>query len=250
MVKSCGPIWQLDCYAVSQETMNSKALPPLVAFLGIFTATAAPITTTYDTFGTLSGATFGGTGIPNHAVAITTIGDVTLGLTAHARYSNPTVSNDGAGTFYAVKGGDIYSSPPQPGYARWNFGWYVKNAGTSSYIVDLLYDFDPATATDEGLLGKARAPLGPSSLAQDSWNLGMSFLAISSLFVTPPTYLSFNPNVNGEYSFALILRDASTLAEKGRAAINVNVVPDGGGTVALLGLGLGMVAWLNRRLAR
>ncbi len=229
--------------------MNSKALPSLVAFLGIVTATAAPITPTYDTFGTLSGATFGGTGIPNHAVAITTIGDVTLGLTAHARYSNPAVSNDGAGTFYAVNGGDIYSSPPQPGYARWNFGWYVKNAGMSSYIVDLLYDFDPAPATDEGLLGKASALLGQNFLVQDSWNLGMGFLALSSSFVTPPTYSPFNPSVNGEYSFALILRDLSG-KELGRSAINVRVVPDGGGTVALLGLGLGMVGWFSRRFAR
>jgi len=35
-------------------------------------ALAAPIVPQYDTFGTLTGATFGGTGIPNDAVAITT----------------------------------------------------------------------------------------------------------------------------------------------------------------------------------
>ena len=71
---------------------------------------ASPITPTYnDSFGTLSGATFGGSGIPNNAVAISTYTDdsgnvVTLGLTATPRYSAPAVGNDNAGTFYAMPG--------------------------------------------------------------------------------------------------------------------------------------------------
>jgi hypothetical protein len=223
-------------------------LSPLFVAAGVVTAGAAPITPTYTTFGTLSGATFGGSGIPNNAVAITTIGDVTLGLTAHQRYFNPPVANDGAGTFTAVNGGDIYSIPPEPGYARWNFGWYVANAGTDSYLVELLYDFDPGTGTDSGNLGKIGSILGSNKTVQDSWNLGMAFLDTStSPNVSPPAYPSFDPNASGQYSFALILRDAGSGAELGRAAINVNVVPDGGGTLAIFGLAMGAMAWFKRR---
>ena len=208
---------------------------------------ATPITPTYETFGTLSGATFGGTGIPNNAVAITTIGDVTLGLTAHARYSNPTVLNNGAGIFSAVNGGDVYSSPPQPGYARWNFGWYASNTGSGTYYLELRYDFDPGMGTEESDLGKIWGPFGPGTL-QDSWNLGMTFLGTSTPpFLTPPAYPSFDPNVSGEYSFALILRDFSG-NELGRAAILVNAVPDGGATLGLLGASLvGLVALARRQ---
>lgn len=228
-------------------------LSPLLVAASTVTVGAAPITPTYTTFGTLSGATFGGSGIPNNAVAITTIGDVTLGLTAHQRYSNPAVANDGAGTFTAVNGGDIYSIPPQPGYARWNFAWYVKNnSATTPYIVDLLYDFDPGAGTDQAQLGKVSFPLFPTVKAEDSWNLGMSFLGMSATYISPPaivtapSYSPFDPSASGEYSFALILRDTSG-NELGRAAINVNVVPDGGGTLAIFGLAMGAMAWFKRR---
>lgn len=221
---------------------------------GLAHLSAAPIVPTYTTFGTLSGATFGGTGIPNDAVAITTIGNVTLGLTAHQRYANPPVGNNGAGDFYAVPGGDVYSSPPQPGYARWNFGWYVHNPGSTWYTVELRYDFDPGTGTDEANHGVFRQLIGQGTY-QDSWNLGMAFLATPAIWltgsVTPPTHGSFNPNVNGEYTIALILRNLQN-AELGRAAIRVNVgqvarVPDGGVTGALLLMGVLGLASLRRQ---
>ena len=221
----------------------------LVAVMGV---SAAPIVPTYTTFGPLPGATFGGTGIPNHAVAITTIGGVTLGLTAHARYANPTVLNNGAGVFYAVNGADIYSTPPQPTYARWNFGWYVKNDALAFYKIELLYDFDPAAGTDDSNLGKVTANLMANTTLQDSWNLGMNFLTIptNTLFgisVTPPTYSPFNPAVPGEYSFALILKDLSG-NELGRSAILVRVVPDTGAGAILLAVSMAGLAWLRRRV--
>lgn len=221
------------------------------AAAGVLTLTAAPITPTYTTFGTLSGATFGGSGIPNDAVAITTYdtgsGIVTLGLTAHQRYSNPAVANNGAGTFFAVQGGDTYTPAPntQPTWARWNFGWYVQNNSSTPFLVDLLYDFDPGTGTDETALGKVNGGILPTATVQDSWNLGMNFL---TSLPNPPTYSPFNPNVPGEYSFALILKNASG-TELARSAILVKVVPDGGVSAGLLGLGLlGLAAWSRFRL--
>lgn len=72
-------------------------------------AAAAPVTPVFQTFGDLAGAEFGGDGIPNDAVAISTFtaqnGDMlTLGLTATGRFANPPVGNDGAGTFTADPG--------------------------------------------------------------------------------------------------------------------------------------------------
>src|SRR5581483_6837101 len=118
--------------------------------LATFTATATPVAVSFTTFGTLSGATFGGSGIPNNAVAITTVLDngntITLGLTATQRYANPALTNNGAGVFLAQPGGDGVDG--QPSYALWNFDFYVNSTG-GSYKFDLLYDFDPATGTDQ-----------------------------------------------------------------------------------------------------
>ncbi|MCS7089825.1 MAG: hypothetical protein RMN51_01065 [Verrucomicrobiota bacterium] len=203
---------------------------------------ATPIVPSYDTFGPLPAATFGGSGIPNHAVAVSTYSGVILALTAHQRYFNPTVSNNGAGDFYAVAGGDVYSVPPMPVYGRWNFGFYIKNDSSTIYVVDLLYDSDPGAGTDASQHGILRQRLMGNTLLQDSWNLGMNFLYTPAIwmtgFLTPPSYGSFNPNVGGEYTFALILRD-SNLVELDRAAIRVNVrLPDAGGTTGLLFFGL------------
>lgn len=207
-------------------------------------ATATPITPSFTTFGSLPGATFGGTGISNSAVAITTFtsGDygITLGLTATGRYSNANPTNNGAGTFYAAAGGDTANG--QPGYSTWNFDYYVNfnpdlsDLNAKGYSVRLYYDLNPAAGNDV----TSFVYLEPNILnglnfdSQNSWNLGMS-----SLF--PP---GFNPSVNGEYSFALAVLNSDG-TEIGRSAINVNVgnVPDGGTTSVLLGLGLmGLIA--------
>ena len=82
----------------------------LAASLGITgEAVSAPV---FDVFGPLSEATFGGGGIPNDNMAITTITTgaddfktvITLGLSATRRHSNPALTNDGAGTFFAGGG--------------------------------------------------------------------------------------------------------------------------------------------------
>ena len=81
-------------------------------------ASASPVYT--NTFGTLSGATFNGNGIPNDAVAISTNSEsqIVLGLTATSRYMPNAVTNNGVSTFYAKTGNTNTASDP---YATWNF---------------------------------------------------------------------------------------------------------------------------------
>ncbi len=125
------------------------------------------ISPTYDTFGHL-GTEFGGDGIPNNAVAITTFSNssntITLGLTAHSRthggFFAPPVSNNGAGTFFANAGdfGSQSGQSSEAGRALWNFAYYINitEGGTlGDYQFDLLYDFDPAantTVSDHGII--------------------------------------------------------------------------------------------------
>lgn len=213
-----------------------KATLALVSagFMAISSSLANPVTPVYSTFGPLSAATFGGSGIPNDRVAITSIGDVTLGLTATQRYSNPTVTDNGAGTYFATAGEDTL-----PNYALWNFDFYASNASQNDFYLQLLWDLNPGVGTDETMLSSGISLFLAGSTNQDSWNLGMPFLGSG-----------FDPTVAGEYSFALILRNA-TGQELGRSAINVNVghVPDTASTglLALAGFGSLLVFARMRR---
>lgn len=211
------------------------------------------------TFGTLSSATFAGTGIPNNSVVVTTFQDqgrtITLGLTATPRYSNPAVTNTGldsnnAGTFYAIAGADGSSNN-----ARWNVGYYVdfdsNISGRSPYTVSLLFDGKNPSADD---VPSNQALLLPFILGgrdgQGSENLGFR-----SIFSAG----TFDPNAHGEYSFALVVKRNGT--ELGRSSINVNVnatgtapvqapakVPDAGTSLALLGVSLSAIFGIKRKL--
>lgn len=197
-------------------------------------------------FGPLPGATFGGTGIPNSAVAQTTVGGVTIGLSATQRFSNPALTNDNAGTFYALSGVDAGSPVGDP-YARWNFNYYVGGTGVNAYTYRLFYDFDAGAGTSQSAHGVAQLGDTPS---QNSLNLGMNFLAVTAApFLTAPAFASFNPAVNGEYTFGLVAYNKAGGAEAFRTSILVSAVPEPE-TWGLMLAGLGVVGWMGRRRPR
>lgn len=246
--------------AILRQIAIASALVTASWIHAVPAAKAAPITIPgHTTFGTLAGATFGGTGIPNSAVAITTISDVdntiTLGMTAHARYSNPVVTSNGNGDFYATVGlnDGLVGSPDQG--ATWNFATYIDISGGGvlrDYAFELLYDFDPAPANDEATHGiinissflQAFGQLG-NTRAEGSQNLAFGFLAIDNLpFVDAPG-VAFNPFATGKYTFSLrVSADQAQLGET-NIRVNVDTVPEPS-TLAMIGLALLSLIGLGR----
>jgi hypothetical protein len=238
-------------------------------------AQATPVDPTFDSFGALPGATWGGTGIDNSSVAITVFevgaeDSVTLGLSAHARYDG-TLTNDGAGTFRAQGGLDTPPGAPNPG-ALWNFNFYAgasEGVRLDDYQIDLYYDFDPAENTARADLGRwdltallaaieadpesGISDIPPGFVLQTSQNLAFSFLSdpvsagLGSL-ITPPS-ASFDPFAGGEYAFELVLADGHGGEATSAMLVEVEAVPLPAAAPLTL-LGVGAIAWLGRRRAR
>jgi hypothetical protein len=218
------------------------------------TVLATPI---YDTFGPLPEATFGGQGIPNDEVAVSdqvVNGNTTLtiAMSATQRYSNPPLTNDGAGTYFATTGSNFGGANESTTEgALWNFNFYVDVAGTdglelTDFQIDMYYDFDPAF--DNGptglgvidvtaLLNCGIPCLGvapPTNTLEDSQNLLFSFLDTPFSYdfggstgvvpiITPPTYPSFDPDALGEYNFAIQVTRSGWNIDT--VAMDVQVVP-------------------------
>jgi hypothetical protein len=220
----------------------------------------AMATTIYDTFGAFPDATWGGSGIPNDAVAVSrqiVNGDVTItvAMSATQRFSNPTLGNDGAGTYFAGVGSNFGGNNESSSEgALWNFNYYINVDGINGatpvltdYQFDLLYDLDPADNTPIGSLGiwdltATVNSVDPSlTLAEDSQNLMFSFLTTGVPgFVTAPGGV-FDPNATGNYQFAIQVSGGGFNLET--VAMEVQVVPVpaalwlfGSGMLGLIGI--------------
>lgn len=235
--------------------MLTIKVPRLLAFTAIMSLTAAAqATPIYDTFGPLDDATFGGQGIPNDEVAISSQfidGDVTIivAMSATQRYSNPALTNNGAGTYFATPGSNFGGNNESVNEgALWNFNYYMKVVGTNGatpvladYQIDLYYDFNTGFDTPLGSLGKinvTNAILGSvtpgTTLVEDSQNLMFGFLASPIPGVITPPAGAFDPNALGEYNFAIQVSRNGFGVET--VAMDVQVVPEPA-SLALLTLG-------------
>lgn len=239
--------------------MNKQLLTSaLVAALGVPTF-ATPI---FDTFGPLPEATFGGTGIPNTEVAVSkqfVDGDVTItvAMSATQRFSNPALTNDGAGTYFATPGSNFGgNSESSTEGALWNFNYYLNVEGANGatpvladYQIDLLYDFDAGLDTSIGSLGSINITNGilfssnpGETLLEGSQNLMFGFLASPTTGVIAPPVGAFDPNSLGEYTFAIQVSSSGFNVET--VAMDVQVVPE---PTSLALLGLGGLTLLRRR---
>ena len=204
-------------------------------------AVADPVQVQFDTFANLSGATFGGSGIPTNPTAITTFGSLTLGLSATQRFVGPNLGNNGAGTFFANPG--VAGTPAR---ATWNFNYYINDSAqvlaANGLTYQLLYDFNPGVATDSSDLGVLSFAGTNVNTLQGSQNLSFNFLTLGA---NAPSG-SFDPLANGQYSFALIAFDGAREVARSAIQVNVGQVPEPG-VFALLGLGLTGLLMARRR---
>ncbi|MEX2111601.1 MAG: PEP-CTERM sorting domain-containing protein [Pirellulales bacterium] len=184
---------------------------------------------------------------------------ITVAMSATQRYSNPPLTNNGAGTYFATPGSNTGGNNESPNTgALWNFNYYLKVEGSNGatpvltdYQINLYYDFNPGFDTPIGLLGNINVTnvllaTNPSStLEEGSENLLFGYLAVAVPgFLTPPPG-AFNPNALGEYNFAITVFNQSGFGVE-TVAMDVQIVPEPA-TAVLFGAGLAAIYLIRRQ---
>lgn len=239
--------------------MQRKIWVGIVLAVGFTGAQAAIITPTYSTFADLTAAqlpviTFGGSGIGVYGpAAITTFNSIAaapatptvlMAMSATPRVSGvfvgAPVTNNGAGTYFAQPG----ASPALgSNNAAWNFNFAVLG-DTRGLTFELYADTNPGVGSDVQLIPGASAfylgaGIGSAQNTQNSLNLG---------FAPWDNAVTFDPNINGEYSFSLRAFDGANLV--GEVSMQVNVVPEPEAYgLALAGLAVVGLFGLRRKVA-
>lgn len=220
-----------------------------------------PATPSFDSFGALPEFTIGD-GIPNDAFAISTASfggtEITIGMSATERFSNPEVDDDGAGTYFAGAGFNDGTPGSTSGLlgATWNFNIFIGLVGggrtTSDFDITLTYDFDPAVGN--GDLGSVDISLGTLlelgfglPEIQASENLLFDTLATDLPPVIDAPGVPFDPNAPGTYEFTLTVAEFGGGPTLASVAIDVVVEAPEPATLALFGIGLAGMGFLRRR---
>lgn len=208
--------------------------------------TLAPAFTVYDEFGSFPDATWGGSGIPNDAVAasmqiVNGADTLRVALSATERFSNPPVLDNGAAIYQANNGSncgvdtDPVGCPSANQGALWNWNYFVDVTGGGTlvdYQIDIWYDLDPNGPNAFGdLSGLGRIDVTALLVAQGlttltkiegSENNLFDFLAVDSFGIDAPD-VAFDPNAEGNYQYAITVTRFGFPVDT--VAMEVNVVP-------------------------
>lgn len=225
----------------------------LVTIIAGMSAASLNANTVSSSFGPMAGATFGGSGIPNDAVEMTTISGIsdpfvaagsdtlTIGLSAHARFATPgDLQNNGAGTYDATTGTQLNSHGTP--LALWNFDFDINSSAgfVQRYQYTLTFGLEGGSSTSLNPITTFTDSTGGPGSFQNSENLG--FPSLGSL-------IGFNPNETGIYDVTIDAYEGATHLGSDTIHINVSSVPDGGTTCGLLAAGfLGLL--LVKRTAK
>jgi hypothetical protein len=237
-----------------------------------FAQAITPTFTTFETFPIGPFHTFGTSGSAFYpSAAVTTFGSPAPAVSVASRLGLTVTQggclflcsavnaprNDGAGTFF-VNSGPMNGTPPTSGTVGPNWTVHFSYAlDPALYSLKLLYDFDPAVGNFASTHGQWLLPVRLDSVfnqVDSIFQIGFggvgNFGVVDPASVVLPRDPRFNPNSNGEYSFALVASSKATGLEVARSAILVTAVPEPEGyALAVLGLA-GLCFTARRRGAR
>ncbi len=219
--------------------------------------------TIYDDFGAFPDATWGGSGIPNDAVAasmqiVNGEDTIRIAMSATERFSNPPVGDNGAAVYTAGTGSNFGgASESTTEGALWNWNFFIDISGPgvlADYQIDLYYDLDAAASADFSLAGLGKIDITAGILAgvdpfvtlvEGSQNNLFAFLGVDIPgILDAPDFTAFDPDAVGNYQYAITVSRAGFGVDA--VAMEVNVVPIPA-AVWLFGSALGFLGWTHRR---